>query len=106
MQPFIESLPLEVDAKLQSAKPSEEQVLIQVSADFSDDQAYGEKWLVATKFRLLVVPADGAVEQIPLDAIQDVKTEELVGGGCLVVERKSGRPRLFALFQLFNSQIR
>ncbi|MDE0184452.1 MAG: ABC transporter ATP-binding protein [Candidatus Poribacteria bacterium] len=92
MQPFIESLPPEVDAKLQSAKPSEEQVLIQVSADFSDDQAYGEKWLVATKLRVLVVPADGAVEEIPLDAIQDVKTEELVGGGCLVVERKSGAP--------------
>lgn len=92
MQPFIESLPPEVDAKLQTAKPSEEQVLIQVSADFSDDQAYGEKWLVATKLRVLVVPADGAVEEIPLDAIQDVKTEELVGGGCLVVERKSGAP--------------
>ncbi len=92
MQPFIESPPPEVDAKLQSAKPSEEQVLIQVTADFSDDQAYGEKWLVATKLRVLVVPADGAVEEIRLDAIQDVKTEELVGGGCLVVERKSGAP--------------
>lgn len=92
MQPFIESLPPEVDAKLQSAKPSEEQVLIQVYADFSDDQLYEEKWLAATKLRLLVVSADGDVEQIPLDAIQDVKTEELVGGGCLVVERKSGAP--------------
>lgn len=92
MQPFIESLPPEVAAKLQNAKPSDEQVLIQVSADLASDQAFGEKWLAATKFRLLVVPADGAVEQIPLDAIQDVKTEELVGGGCLVVERKSGAP--------------
>ncbi len=92
MQPFIESLPPEVDAKLQSAKPSDEQVLIQVSADLTTDQAFGEKWLVATKFRLLVVPADGVVEQIPLDTIQDIKTEELVGGGCLVVERKSGAP--------------
>ena len=92
MQPFIESLTPEVDAKLQSAKPSEEQVFIQVSADLSDDQAFGEKWLVATKLRLLVIPADGVVEQIPLDAIQDVKTEELVGGGRLVVERKLGAP--------------
>lgn len=95
MQPFIESLPPEVDAKLQNAKPSEEEILIQVSSDLSDDQAYGEKWLVATKLRLLVIPADDAVEQIPLDAIQDVKTEELVGGGCLVVERKSGAPVYF-----------
>ena len=92
MQPFIESLPPAVEAKLHGAKPPEEKVLIQVATDVADDQTYGEAWLVASKLRLLVIPADGAVEQILLDAIQDARTEELVGGGRLVVERKSGAP--------------
>lgn len=92
MQPFIETMPPEINAKLQGVKTPDEQVLIQVSADFADDQAYGEKWLVATTMRLLVIPADGVVEQIALNAIQDARTEELVGGCRLVVERKSGAP--------------
>ena len=94
MQPFIESLPPEVDAKLQRAKPSEEQVLIQVSTDLVGAQSYGEKWLVVTKQRLLVIPTDdiNGIEEIPLDVIQEVKTEELIGGGRLEVNRKSGAP--------------
>ena len=92
MQPFIESLPPAVEAKLHGAKPPDEKVLIQVATDVADDQTYGEVWLVASKLRLLVIPADGAVEQILLDAIQEARTEELVGGGRLVVERKSGAP--------------
>ncbi len=94
MQPFIESLPTEVNAKLQRAKPAEEQVFIQVSTDLVDDQSFGKKWLVATKQRLLVIPTGDVydVEEIPIEAIQAAKTEELVGGGRLEIERKAGAP--------------
>ena len=94
MKPFMETLPPEVDMKLQRVKPSEEQVLFQVATDLIDEQAFGEKWLIATSRHLLFIPTesvDGTVE-IPLASVREARTEELVGGGCLVVVRKVGEP--------------
>ena len=94
MKPFMETLPPEVDMKLQRVKPPEEQVLFQVATDLINEQLFGEKWLIATDRHLLFIPtegADGTVE-VPLAAVQGAKTEELVGGGCLAVERKGGEP--------------
>ena len=94
MKPFMETLPPEVQAKLQRVKPPEEQVLFQVATDLINEQLYGEKWLIATDRHLLLIPTegvDGTVE-VPLAAVQGARTEELVGGGCLAVERKGGEP--------------
>ena len=94
MKPFMEALPPEVDAKLKKLKPPGEQVLFQVSTDLISEQIFGEKWLVATDRHLLFIPAegvDGTVE-VPLAAVQEARTEELVGGGRLAVERKAGEP--------------
>ena len=94
MQPFIETLPPELNAKLRKAIPPEEQVLIQVATDLIDDRSFGEKWLVATDQRVLFIPTDGVdgTVEVPLEAIQEAKAEELVGGGRLEVECRSGAP--------------
>ena len=94
MKPFMETLPPEVDMKLQRVKPPEEQVLFQVATDLINEQLFGEKWLIATDRHLLFIPTegvDGTVE-VSLTAVQEARTEELVGGGCLAVERKGGEP--------------
>ncbi|MYE88299.1 hypothetical protein F4X33_04805, partial [Candidatus Poribacteria bacterium] len=94
MKPFMETLPPEVNIKLQRVKPPEEQVLFQVATDFINEQSFGESWLIATDRHLLFIPSagvDGSVE-VPLDAVQEARTEELVGGGRLAVERKEGEP--------------
>ncbi len=94
MNPFMEALPPEVDTKLKRLKPSKEQVRFQVATDFVSDRAFGDRWLIATDRQLLFIPtvgADGTVE-VPLTAVREVRTEELVGGGRLTVERKVGEP--------------
>ena len=94
MKPFMETLPPEVNIKLQRVKPPEEQVLFQVATDLINEQSFGESWLIATDRHLLFIPSagvDGSVE-VPLDAVQEARTEELVGGGRLAVERKEGEP--------------
>ncbi len=94
MKPFMEALPPEVNTKLKRVKPPGEQVLFQVATDLINNQVFGEKWLIATDRQLLIIPTegvDGTVE-VPLDAVQEARTEELVGGGRLAVERKVGEP--------------
>ena len=94
MKPFMETLPPEVDTKLKQVKPPEEQILFQVSTDLISEQLFGEKWLIATGRHLLFIPTegmDGTVE-VPLEAVEEARTEELVGGGRLAVERKVGEP--------------
>ena len=94
MKPFMETLPPEVDTKLKRVKPPEEQILFQVATDLINEQLFGEKWLIATDRHLLFMPTegvDGTVE-VPLAAVQEARTEELVGGGRLAVERKMGEP--------------
>ena len=94
MKPFLETLPPEVDAKLQNIKPSEEQTHIQVATDLIDDGSFGEQWLVVTDERLLVIPVQGAdgVVEVPLKVITETKIEELVGAGRLEVEHGGGEP--------------
>ena len=94
MKPFLETLPPEVDSKLQNIKPSEEQAHIQVVTDLIDDGSFGEKWLVVTDERLLVIPTEGAdgVVEVPLKVITETRIEELVGAGRLEVEHGEGEP--------------
>ena len=94
MKPFLETLPPEVDTKLQNIKPPEEQTHIQVATDLIDDGSFGEQWLVVTEQRLLVIPTEGAdgVVEVPLRVITETKIEELVGAGRLEVEHGGGEP--------------
>ena len=94
MKPFLETLPPEVDTKLQNIKLTEEQSHIQVATDLIDDGTFGERWLVVTDERLLVIPTEGAdgVVEVPLKVITETRIEELVGAGRLEVEHGEGEP--------------
>ncbi len=94
MKPFMEALPPEVDTKLKRVKPPEEQVRFQVATDFINDRSFGERWLIVTDRQLLFIPTEGVdgTLEVPLAAVRETRTEELVGGGCLAIELKVGEP--------------
>ena len=94
MKPFLETLPPEVDTKLQNIKPPEEQTHIQVATDLIGDGSFGEQWLVVTDERLFVIPTEGAdgVVEVPLKVITETRIEELIGAGRLEVEHGRGEP--------------
>ena len=80
-----------IDAIRRVVSPDEE-VLIRVSADLDVDGSYAEKWVVVTPKRVLVIPVGGVhgVVDVRLDQIRLVRTEPLVGGGRLEIERLEG----------------
>jgi ATP-binding cassette subfamily B protein len=91
MDPFVEVLPPEIEAKLGTVGLGEE-VLMQVSTDLMATRHFGEQWVVVTNQRLVVIPRageDGAI-QVPIGDIREVRVEELVGAGQMEVERKKG----------------
>ena len=94
MNPFLETLPPEVDTKLQNIKPPEEETHIQVATDLIDDRVFGEQWLVVTDEHLFVIPTEGVdgVVEVPLNVITETKIEEFVGAGRLEVEHGEGEP--------------
>ena len=76
-------------AKVGTAVPEGEEILIQVSADLDTDGHFSTRWVVVTPRRVLVVPAagsDGTVA-VPVAQIRRARTEPLVGGGRLEIER-------------------
>ena len=108
MTPFLETLPLQVDAKLQNIKPPEEQTHIQVATDLINDGSFGEQWLVVTDERLLVIPSEGAdgVVEVLLKGITETKIEEFVGAGRLEVEHGGAETDISILLQLIDPQVR
>ena len=90
--PFIEDLPPAVSAKLQATNGSLDAVQIQVASDMIDAFSYGERWLVVTAERLLVLPPDSANDtvDIPISSVSEVSTDDLVGGARLEVKRVEG----------------
>ena len=90
---LLEPVGTPVEEKIGRAVPAGEEVLIRVAADMVDGGRYAEQWVVVTPERALVVPAagaDGTVE-VPISHMQSARTEPLVGGGRLEIERP-GKP--------------
>lgn len=94
MKPFLETLPPEIDTKLQNIKPPGELSRIQVATDLIDDGSFGEQWLVVTDERLFIIPSEGAdgVVEVPLKVITETTVEEFVGAGRLEVEHGKREP--------------
>ena len=93
-QPFVETAPRAIAEKIAAHTKSGETVHIQVVTDMVDTRQYGQRWLVVTDQRLLMVPVagDDGVVEISLDQVRASQTQELVGGGLLEVETKDGAP--------------
>ena len=83
-----------VEEKIRRVVAADEETLIQVFADLTEEGRFGLRWVVVTPRRVVVLPeegADGAVE-VPIADVQRAHTEGLVGGGVLEIERKEAPP--------------
>ena len=88
---LIETASPRVEAGILDALGGEE-ALIQVHADLeAGGRLYGRRWLAASVERIVVAddPSPDGVESIPLAEVARVRTETLVGGGRLEIERRS-----------------
>ena len=86
---LLEDLPAAVAGKL--ALAADENVLIRVHSDLTDDRTYGAQWVLVTPERVVVAPEagiDGAVE-VAIDQVKVARTEALIGGGSLEIEREA-----------------
>ena len=86
-QKLLESTDATATARIAAVLPAEEEVLIRASTDLAADGRFGRQWLVATEHRVLVVPTQGEIVDIPLAALAEVRTDAIVGGGQLEIER-------------------
>ena len=92
MNPFIETMPDDMEAKLQV--PEGEEILIQIATDLDDRREFGQQWVVVTDKQMLVIPANGKnrTVSVPISEVSEIKQEELVGSGYLELQRKEGPP--------------
>jgi len=116
----LDSPPKELVETCRNLGINESDVVAFVAGDLDDAGRYGEVWFALTAKELLICKAhdstreqaafaagrsDGLynIERIPLDQIDEITTENLVGNGFLVVT-VSGEPR--RVCQFTNSQAR
>ena len=90
MKKFIEPSTAAVERALNAILEKDEETLIQASSDLDLDGTYGRPWVVVTGKRVLILPDDGAAEciEVSLDEVISARTESLVGGGRLEIERR------------------
>src|SRR5215472_14076465 len=94
--PFVEPLPPTVERKLRAVRAIDELVHVQLAADMAEDLRFGERWLVVTDRRVLLLAPDGAADtvELPLKEVTAVRLEACVGGGRLALAR-DGAPTTF-----------
>ena len=90
MKKFIEPSTAAVERALNAILEKDEETLIQASSDLDLDGTYGRRWVVVTGKRVLILPDDGAAEciEVSLDEVISARTESLVGGARLEIERR------------------
>jgi len=86
---LLEPVEQSIGEEILNALPAGEEMLIRASSDMREDGCFGRQWIVVTPRRALIVPVDGvaAAIDVPVDQIQLARTEPLVGGGRLEIER-------------------
>ena len=89
---FLEEIPAVVSLAVEQRLAADETVHVRMAVDMADEQTYGRQWLVLTDRRLLVLKPNGAMDitEVHLDEVSEVRTQELVGGGRLEVDRRDG----------------
>jgi ATP-binding cassette subfamily B protein len=92
----LEPLTSEIERQWRSVADPQEELLISAMADLTADGNFGQRWLLVSTQRVLVLGTNGAGPQetaeVPLSEISEAKTESLVGGGRLTLQ-VSGHPR-------------
>ena len=85
---LVEPMPHAVKEKIRSFLPLEDERIC-VSTDLNPDGTFGTQWLFVTDKRVLIVPTEGAdgVVQVPIKELTSARTEPMVGGGRLELER-------------------
>ena len=91
MMKLLEPTPNTVKQRIQGILPPGEDELIRVSTDLRCDGRFGIQWIVVTDKRIMIISQDGADGdvQVPIEEVVAVRTEPLVGGGRLEIERKA-----------------
>jgi ATP-binding cassette subfamily B protein len=92
--PFLEPIPAAIHRKLQAKGCNDDRVHIRVAADIADDLTFSQRWLVVTDRRVVILglDSDASDEEIRLHEISAAKTDGLLGGGRLVIERNECPP--------------
>ena len=84
---LIEPADPSVADRLDAILPAGEQVLVRVRGDLGADGSYADTWVAVTGNRAVVLTADGSAVDVPVERMRSVRTEPLVGGGRLEIER-------------------
>ena len=84
---LIEPADPSVADRLDAILPAGEQVLVRVRGDLGADGGYADTWVAVTGNRAVVLTADGNAVDVPVERMRSVRTEPLVGGGRLEIER-------------------
>lgn len=85
---LLETASPQVERQLANLVPDGEDLLISVGTDVSGDgMRFGAGWVAVTSRRLVVLHDAAEAVMVPVDEIQRVHNEPLVGGGRLEVER-------------------
>ena len=92
-QALLEVAEEAIGERLEGLLQPDENVLIRVRSDLGVDRRYGEQWVVVTATRALLLRHHGGeleVTAVPVAQMRVVRTEPLVGGGQLEIERLDG----------------
>ena len=93
-----EPIPPAVEARLRGFDGDTPPTIhLSVAADIGADGHYGARWLIALDDRIVVTGEDGAANGeivLPLEGIQKVRAEHLVGTGALVADLEEGQVEL------------
>ncbi len=84
---LIEPADPSVADRLDAILPAGEQVLVRVRGDLGADGGYADTWVAVTGNRAVVLTGDGIAVDVPVERMRSVRTEPLVGGGRLEIER-------------------
>ena len=89
--PFPDPLSEPITKRWSYLKAPDEEVLLSATSDVRADGTFGERWLVVTDQRIVVLPdqdqARNGFLAVPMSAISSATTSQHVGGGLLEVER-------------------
>ncbi len=88
MKYLIEPASAQVEAAFAATLDADETLLVRAACDIDESGRFGRRWLALTQRRVLIASDEPAhIQSVPLVDISDSRTETLVGGSRLEIER-------------------